>query len=206
MADELQSLLDKIQKDGVAKVETQGQAILQDARQKACQIVEEAEQKAVAARAKAEQDAATFVTRGKKSLEQAARDVILSAGNSLSATLTALLRKEVSKALTSDVLKTLLTGVVDKYFRQSSAPERIEVLLSPQQQAELKDFVATRFKEELGKGLEIRSDASVLAGFKVTVAGKNVQHDLTDEAIAGAMSQLLRPDIAAAVQGALKLK
>jgi V/A-type H+-transporting ATPase subunit E len=206
MADELQSLLDRIQTDGVAKAEAQGQALIQQSVQKARQIVEAAEHAAGATRAGAEQDAAAFAARGRKSLEQAARDVILTASNALAATMAAVLHKEIVKALTADTLKSLLTSVVDKYFRHSGAPPHIEILLSPQQQSELKDFVAGRFKEELGRGLAIRGDASVLSGFRVTVSGENVEHDLTGEAIAAAMSPLLRPDIAAAVQNALKMQ
>ena len=40
------------------------------------------------------------------------------------------------------------------------------------------------------KGLEVKADASVLSGFKISLVGQDVQHDLTAEAIAEAIDSL----------------
>ena len=88
MAEELQSLLDRIQSEGVAKAEA-----------RAAEIVAEAEKKAAEIRAAAEADAATLQSRAEQSLQQAARDVRLQVGAAIQETLERVLLKDVRAAL-----------------------------------------------------------------------------------------------------------
>ena len=87
MAEELQNLLERIQKDGVQKAEEESEKILARAREKAATLLKDAEKNAAAATEKAEQDAEQFMARSKKTLEQAARDVILSVGDAVTSTM-----------------------------------------------------------------------------------------------------------------------
>jgi V/A-type H+/Na+-transporting ATPase subunit E len=202
MAEELQSLLEKIQKDGVARAETQAQALLEDARRKAQQIVADAESAARAKLAAAEKDGEVYTERSRKALEQAARDVILLVGNALNGTLKALVAREVGKALTGETLKTVLADSLSEYFRNAAAGLHTEVLVNPSQQALVTDYLMSRFSAELRQGVEIKPDAGISAGFKVSASGNSVVHDFTAEAIAESLGQLLRPEIAAAVRNA----
>ena len=68
MSEELQSLLDRIQRDGVAKAEARAAEIVSAAEQKASGIVAEAEKKAAEIRAAAEADAETSARRSAESL------------------------------------------------------------------------------------------------------------------------------------------
>ena len=86
MAEELQSLLDKIQSEGVAKAEARAAEIVAEAEKKAADVVAEAERKAAETRAAAEADAATLQSRAEASLRQAARDVRLQVGAAIQET------------------------------------------------------------------------------------------------------------------------
>jgi V/A-type H+/Na+-transporting ATPase subunit E len=204
MAEELQSLLDRIQQDGIAKAEAQAQAILQSAKKQADQILLEAQAGADAARAKAEKDSAVFAERARTALEQAARDIVLSVSNMLTAALRDLVRKDVRAALAPDTLQRMLEPVVAAYFSDPDRENQIELLLRPDQADGLRAYLLNRFKEQLRGGLQVRGDGSVLAGFKVTDTEQKVQHDLTDGAIADALCQLVRPQVADIVKQAMR--
>ncbi len=95
MSEELQSLLTRIQEDAVAKSETEAEAIISKANETAKATVAAAEESAKKLIAHAEKDAEAFKIRAEKSLTQAARDVILSIGETLNSTLAAIVKKDV---------------------------------------------------------------------------------------------------------------
>lgn len=202
MAEELQSLLEKIHRDGVAKAEAAGQALVEKARSQAAQLVADAERAAQARLAAAERDAAAYTERSRKALEQAARDVILQVGNALHGALKALAAREVGNALSGDALKTVLAESLAEYFRNAAAGVHTEILLNPAQQAVVRDYLMSRFAAELRGGINVMPDAGISAGFRISIAGDSVAHDFTAEAIAESLGQLLRPEIAAAVRSA----
>ena len=148
----------------------------------------------------AEQDGAVFVERGKKALEQAARDTVLYVGDALAAALKEMVGREVRESMDSDALKQMLVKVVEAYCLRESGSARIEVFLKPGQQREIVDFLMTKYGESLRKGVEIRGDEEVVSGFRVSVVNEEVEHDFTSDAIVEALCRLLRPHLAAIVR------
>ncbi|MBR1836459.1 MAG: hypothetical protein IJ783_04155, partial [Kiritimatiellae bacterium] len=73
MAEELQSLLDRIRAEGVEKANARAAEITAEAEKKAAAIVADAEKKAAAAVAAAREEADTLRQRAEQSLAQAAR-------------------------------------------------------------------------------------------------------------------------------------
>lgn len=202
MGEELQNLLDRIQKDGVARAQAESDRILEAARKKADAVRTEADNKAKALIEQAERDAATFAKRGEQALQQAARDVILSVGQALSGMLQDIVRREVTSALTIDTLKEMLVKTVEAYCKAGGAS--IDVILNEKQKDDVAAFLARKFADELGKGMEIRGDGTVVSGFRVSLDGGKVEHDFSDEAIAEALSRLVRPHLAEIVKDAAK--
>lgn len=203
MAEELQSLLERIQKDGVDKARAESDRILAEARAKADTVLKEAGDKAAALVKKAEADSAVFAERGRASLEQAARDVILSVGQMLQSVLQDIATAGTAQALSTDLLKQLIPKIVDYYFKDKAGQVRLELILAPAQQKELSEFLLARMTEEIRKGLQIKADGGLLAGFKVSVVKDKVQHDVTAPAIAEAICQLVRPQLAEIVRKAV---
>lgn len=204
MPEELKSLLDRIQKDGVEKAEAEAEKILSEAKERAAGIVSEAEKAAQAAREQAEQDAAAFMERAAKSLEQAARDVVLSVSEAVNSALATMVNHSVSKALTPDTLKQMLVSVVEAYCSGKEGQSRIEVLLPPDRQKEVVDLFMAEFKEGLKDGIEIKSDEGVVSGFRVSLVDDQLEHDFSGQAIADALCQLIRPHIGEIVRNSLK--
>jgi len=203
MPEDLKSLLNRIQKDGVEKAEIEAEQLIAKAKEKAAAVVREAEASAHATREKAEQDAAAFMERAEKSLKQAARDVVLSVGEATSATFATLVNQTVSETLTPSTLKQMLVALVEAYSANKQGEARIEILLPPGQQKQVLDLFMAEFKEKMRSGIEIKSDGSVLSGFRVSLLDDQVEHDFSGQAIADALCQLIRPRIGEIVRSAL---
>jgi V/A-type H+-transporting ATPase subunit E len=202
MAEDLQNLLERIQRDGVEKAEAEAAERLKAAEQEASEITTRAEKDANALRRQAEADAQAMVQRGRKSLEQAARDVLLTIGESLSGLLQSIVDQEVSQALDPNTLQKMLTSVVEAYCA-GHGKESVDILLSDEDRQVLQTFVMDRFAEKLAGGLDVKSDKDVLSGFRVSVKDGTVQHDFTGSAMSEAVCQLVRPQLAEIVRSAL---
>jgi len=196
MAEELQSLLERIQKDGVEKAEQRATEIVAEAKQKATATVKKAEARAVAIREEAEREAAAFAERGRRSVEQAARDIVLSVRQAVNKTFENLVAAEVADALDSDILKQVLVKAVESYCRETTAETPVELLIPAKQQKEVAKFLTAKYSRALRAGLDIKADRALGAGFRVSVVNDNVDHDFSDQAITAALCQFLRPHLA----------
>lgn len=204
MPEELQGLLDRIQKEGVDKAEARSAEIVAAAQAGAAEITADAAARATATLAQAERDAAAFVQRAEKSLQQAARDVVLSVGDAVTAALQTLARDEVDAALTTQTLQQMLVKVAESYCARNEGTAGLDVLLGEKDCRALAESLKAKLGAKLAAGVDLVPEKGVVSGFRVAVKGQHVQHDFTGEAIAEAMSQLLRPQIAEIVQNAIR--
>ncbi len=202
MADDLQSLLERVQKEGVERANAEAEKIIAAAKAKAQGIVEEAQAKAKEIVAKADADAQAFAERGRKAVEQAGRDTIIAVQEAITNLLRQILLREVGKAMSSDFLRTSLESFIKAYA--AAGGQRLEVLVPAAQQKELQDYFLRRLAAEAQKGLQIKADAGLAAGFRVSVSNQNLQHDFSAEAVAESLAALLRPALAELVRAAGK--
>lgn len=196
MAAELQSLLDKIQTEGIAKADAEAARILDEARKKAAAIVAEAERKRDAARTQADADAKLFQQRAEQAVRQAARDVVLGVSEAVDQTLKRVLLAQVSTALSPEFLQTLLGDVIRTYAQSADGAQGVEILAAPEQADKLKDSLLKATQEAAKAGLAVRPDRDIKAGFRVSLAEGRIEHDFTAQAIQAAMARLLRPALA----------
>lgn len=196
MAEELQHLIDRIQKEAVQAAEDKAGHILSQAKEKAAAMVKDAEAKAKASLAKADKDAEAFTERSTKALEQAARDLLISVGQGVENILQDIVDESVDKALSLDVLKQMLVKMAEAYAQRQGDESRIELLISEQDQKELIQFFADQYKAKMLHGVEVHVDSSVFKGFKVSFVNSHVYHDFTKEAIAESLVSFLRPQLA----------
>lgn len=201
MPESLQNLIDRIQQDGVAKAETQAQAIIEEAHRKADAIVKNAEATAKSKMAQAQRDADLFTERSIRAIGQAARDVVISVERAVSVMLEQTLHGEVAGALTTESVSRMLESAVAAYA--GSGQNRIDLILEPEQQRAVLSLVRSRFASLLQKGVTIKADSSVTSGFRAVLTDKHVEHDFTGEAIAQALGQVLRPHQAEVLRKAL---
>jgi len=204
MTEELQSLLERIQKEGIDKAEEEAERILAEARQKAAALVRDSEIQAADRLRKAEQDAARFAEQGRTALRQAARDILLSLGQAIRVTLERLIHREVSQAMNPDLLRATLGRLIEAYFRDFANPAPVELSLSGEDRAILGDYFLSLLTVEARQKLEIRADHGIVAGFRVALRDNAVEHDWSADSVADALAQLVQPTINAVVREAIE--
>ncbi|MDP6490828.1 MAG: hypothetical protein QGH42_11370 [Kiritimatiellia bacterium] len=202
MSEELQSLLDRIEKDGVDKANAKAGEIVKNAETKAAELVKQAESDAAALLAKAEEDSKAFEVRSSKALDQAARDVILSVERSVAAIFARIAAEEVAVALDIETIRTCVAALIDSYAKADAQGSRLAITLSAEQRDDVVSYLSQKFQAQLADGLSVEGSDAIGAGFKVAVTDKEVEHDFTGEAVADALGALLRTDLATILKGA----
>jgi len=184
--EDLQSLLEKINREGIEKAEAEAKRIVGDAQAKADAILKDAQAKAAQAKADADRESAAYAERARESVGQAARDVVLGVKDAVTALLEKILAKEVNAALADE--KTTL-DLVSTALRDLTGPG--EVSCAPA----LAKALAARLASS-GSFTVVTND-TLGTGFTVRLDGGRIEHAFTGEVIAGELAKRLRPDLAA---------
>ena len=192
---QLQELIDKIKKDGVGAAEASAQAIIADAEKRAEAIVAEAERKALENEKKAKAEAERLEKASIDAIKQAARNTILSFRDGINAELSALIQAETAKSYDDKLLKTLIPEVVKEWVKNPDAAS-ISVLLSEKDTAALSSSLTAALKSEIAKGLEIKADSSLDAGFRISTKDGAAFYDFSAESVAALFSAYLNPKTA----------
>lgn len=199
MAEELQHLIERIQREAVDTGEQQAGKIVAQAKEKAAATVREAEAKAAAIVEKAQKDSEQFTLRGQQALAQSSRDLLITVGQGVEKIFQELVRDTIDQALDAGEIQKLLTRVVEAYLKEGSQGQPLEVLLGKEDKAAIESFFRQRFAGALEKGIEIKADARLVKGFKVRLRDRHIEHDFSRESIADAVSVFLRPILAETV-------
>ena len=189
MAEELQQLLEKIQRDGVDKANAEAAAIVAKAKAEADALVKKAQEAAAAAEAKGKADADAYAARARETIAQAARDTVLKVKDDVTNLLTKLLAQDVTSALASEAVPIAAAAVKELVSGSATA----EVAAS----AKLVDALRAQLAAQAQGGVKVVADEMTGAGFTVKLDNGRVEHDFTDAAISGALAQRLRADLAA---------
>ena len=192
MAEELQQLLEKIQRDGVDKANAEAAAIVAKAKDEANALVKKAEEEAAATRAKAEEEAAAYAARARETISQAARDTVLKVKEDVTKLLTKLLAQDVTAALANEAVPLAAAAVKELVTGSAAA----EVAAAPK----FVDALRAQLAAQAQDGVKVVADEMTGAGFTVKLDNGRVEHDFTDAAIAGALAQRLRADLAALIK------
>ena len=203
MAEELQPLLEQIRKEGVEKAEAQAAEILAQAKVRAAQTVREAETKAKELVTKAQADAQIYTERSTATLEQAARDLLITVGQGIQNIISDIISESVDSALKIEVLEQMMVKMAQS-CAERQGETRIELLISEQDQRDLVKFFAQKYREKMIHGIELHVDNEILKGFRVSFADDHVYLDFTSDAIAGALTAFLRPKLAEIVSRVAK--
>lgn len=200
---QLQELIDKIKKDGVAAAEKDSAKIIAASEKKAEAIIAEAESKAAEIIKKAKSETEKMEKASEEAIVQAARNMLLSFKDSLVEELDGLIQGETEKAMSKDVLGKLVPETVKAWARNSDASE-LSVLLSDKDLKLLEKSLKTSLKAEIKKGLEIKPDKTLSAGFRIGVNKGAAFYDYSAESLAEMFAAYLNPKVAALMKVAAK--
>ena len=188
---QLQELIEKIKKDGVSSAESAARKIIADAEKKAASIVSDAEVKAdsIIKTAKAETD--RMEKASEDAIAQAGRNLIISFRDGINKELSSIVNSETEKAMDKDLLKKLIPETV-KAWSANLDVDDVSLLLPAKDLKALETSLKTALKAKIAKGLVIKSDASLSAGFRIGSKNGSAFYDFSAE-VAALFSAYLNP-------------
>lgn len=205
MAEELQSLLERIHEKGIKKAEDEKNRIIAEAKAEAKKIIDSAKDKAETLRKKAEEEAALTKSRAEEAIRQAARDITISLKTELLERLKNTVKTCIGEAMTPELMKQILLEMAKNYIRKNPGSEAgLEVMLfntDPENMEKL-------FKGSLVEGLKLNPEFSLGhdsgAGLKIGFKGDNIFFDFSDDAISDLICSYIGPKLAAVINGEKK--
>ena len=185
MSEDLQSLLEKINREGVEKARAEATKILAEAQAKATALIKAATTEAEKAKQDAEKAAADSAARAAETIRQAARDTLLKVEAAITATLEKLLTQAVDRALADEKTAAELAATALKGLSGET-----EITAGAKLAAALKAQLAVQ------PNLVIVTDDTLGTGFTVKLDGGRIEHSFTGEVLAAELAKRLRPELA----------
>ena len=194
----LESLIEKIKKDGIEEAEKSSEAIIQRAHEKASLIRGEANLEAKKITEKAKQDAQRLKNNTESSLRQAARDLVLALRGEISRLFDKILKTKVSSSLEPDFIKELIIKIINTWSPNKGAI--VEISVSQGDKEKLETLILSGLKDQAKETIEVKVNKALDKGFRIGLKGENIQYDFTDESILEALKEFLNPAIAAMLE------
>ena len=185
MGEELQSLIEKINRDGVEKASAEAAKIVSAAKEQAAAIVKSAKEEAARYALAAEADAKSSAERSRETLRQAARDAVISVEGAVTRLLEKVLSSNVDAALSDPALAATMAGEAVR-----------DIITAGEISAAPKVIEAIRAQLSAKTNLAFITDESQGSGFKVKLDGGRVEHDFSGATVAAELAKRLRPDLA----------
>lgn len=179
---QIKDLVASIKKDGIEEAEKQSAALLNEAKNKADEIIRNAELQAKKIKEDAEREVAVMEQSSRSTIKQAARDVTLSLKKELEKKFETLLGEKIKDNLKGESLNTLIVAVL----KGIDDPNKYEV-----QVKEVKDSLKSSLSAQMKKGLVIKPIKGIDAGFRLVEKDGTGYFDFSVEEIAAMLKPLL---------------
>lgn len=200
MAEDLQSLLAKIQEQGLDKANAERAAIIKKAEQEAAEITAKAKAAADAMRRSAEDECASLTKRAESAVRQAARDIVLKLNAELKERLNAIIQDNTDRAMTPELMGRIINEMSAAYIKDGKQDVSLEILVSPKSLDEMTAALKGSLKESFAKQPTLFADMELGGGLKVSVSGNDVFYDFSDEAITDIVAAYVGPRLASIIK------
>jgi V/A-type H+-transporting ATPase subunit E len=191
---QLQELIEKIKKDGIEAASAEASRLKNQAEAEARRIVDGARKEAETIVAKAKADAERFETAGIASVGQASRNLVLAFKTEIQTILDNLVARELAVSYGDDILKAVLPEIIKGWA--SGGAESLSLILPEAHLKKLEAFFQEKLSSELKKGLELKSDRNLGAGFRIASKDGSAYYDFSAESVAELLSAYLNPRLA----------
>ena len=192
----LDSLIKKLQEEGIKRAETLAEEIISKAEERASLILKQAGQEAEGMMEKAKDEIARKERTSRKNLEQAARDLMIDVKSSIMDTFHALLQQECKVILSeTTTFEALFLAIFDGLNKEKESAGEFEIWVSNKDRDAIFSFLLTAFKEQMKTGIDVKAKPDIGAGFKIGVKDEHIYYDLTDEGVAALLSEYITPEL-----------
>lgn len=200
---QLQELIDKIKKDGVANAENQAASIIAEAEKKAAAIINDAQAKADSLVKSGKVETERLEKASIDAIRQASRNILISFRDGINAQLSAIITNETKKAFDANMLKTIIPETIKAWATKEDV-NSLSVLLSNSDLKELESGLNAALKAEIAKGLEIKADKSLNKGFRIASKDGSAYYDFSAESVAELFASYLNPKNTQIMKDAIK--
>ncbi|CAK0773118.1 conserved hypothetical protein [Gammaproteobacteria bacterium] len=190
MADQLQGLLERINREGLEKAEAERQRLVTAAQAEAQFLVEQARAEAERLVAEARRETDKLRAAGEAGLRQAARDVILALEAEIKTILANIVRHDIGQALTPERLADILLELTRVYATDNN---QVTVQVPLAQADALQSAFTVRLAGYLKAGVELKPVPGLDAGLRLSVNGDDMVHDFSADAITELFCAQLNP-------------
>jgi len=199
---QVQELIDKIKKDGIETASEEAARIKREAEAEAKQIIDAARKEANEIIAKGKQDAERSEKAGVAALEQASRNLVLAFKAEIQALLDNLVAGQTAKNYNEDILKSVIPELIKAWPGKKS--NDLAVLVSETSLGKLQTTFKTKLAVELKKGLELKSDRNLAAGFRIAHKDGSAYYDFSADSVAEMLCAYLNPRLAEILKNSVK--
>ncbi len=200
---QLQELIDKIKKDGVAAAEDSASQKISEAEKEAAKIIANAKEEADKIVKQAKDETARMEKASEDAVAQASRNLLLSFRKSVENELSAIVTAETAKAYDKAVLTKLIPETVKEWAKKSEVSD-LSVILGEKDLKELESNLQSALKAEISKGLTLKADKALAGGFRIGVKDGAAYYDYSSDAVAELFAAYLNPRTAAILKEAAK--
>ncbi len=200
MSIQVKELIEKIKNEGVVAAEDEAKRVIEDAEEKAAQIIKSARAEADSYKSQAEGEIKKQEAASRDALNQAARDILIGLEKQVIAKFAAVIDTQVSTALTPELTKKIIMELAKSWAEKGE--ESIKLVLSSKDAKELEAGLKTELSKTFKAGVEIIPSAKFSKGFRI--GGQDgVLYNFTQEGIAEVLAESLSPALAATLKEAI---
>jgi vacuolar-type H+-ATPase subunit E/Vma4 len=190
VAEDLKRLIEKIQKEGIETARGKASEIEAEANLQAQAIVSKAKEEANRLLDEAKYEIARQKETTTNLLRQAARDAVISLRQELLQKLSNVIKKETHAALKAKDLADILIKLMKECCKEAGS--NVEITLSKEDAEKLTHAFISGFKEELKKGITLKTADDISGGFLISYDTGKSQFDFTDSALAEYLAQYVQ--------------
>jgi len=195
MPEQLDSLLQKIQEEAVTSAEEKAREKISEAETQAADIISKAKKKAEEIVSEAESKAKLFSENGKKSLEQAARDLLIYLRKSIYRHFDIIYKKSIPEIMPLEKVQEILIKLAMDAREKGRTEHGVKIFLNEKDYKNLANFFINKFHEEVKQGAEFHPLPGIKQGFRICISDKDVQYDFSDKVIVNLLAELVNPTL-----------
>lgn len=195
MAEELQSLLEKINNDGIMKAEAEKARIIAVARAEADAIRAAAEKDAASVRAEAEKASAAFYEKSVSALKQAQRDILLQLRSEMQNRLEKAVADSTAQALSPAFMAELIKELCTAF---AAEPEKdVSVRCAVKDRDALDNALRGALADSFVKAPVLFGAKGISAGLEISPDGGRCYFDFTADALGDVMNSYIGENLSA---------
>jgi V/A-type H+/Na+-transporting ATPase subunit E len=195
MNDKLQELTRKIYDEGLEKGKKEAQEIVDNAKKEADEIIKKAKAEARQLSEKAAKEAEEQKKNVHSELALATKQAMAAVKQKIANLLN---QKAVEQSLgksfdDKDLIKTLITRIVEQWSEISKSDQGVTVYLSEKDREQLEGFLMNKVAANIKQGLDVDFEEGIKSGFRIGPKDQSFKISFTDKDFEYFFKQFLRP-------------